>query len=126
MRSRGDQLLDLCRRSRDLDRSLGLYRDVCDLSLNLDSDCLLDRDCQSFPAGSPLLLEYIRESKTQPYSPSRSAPRWSLQCLGRGAPNPRRVAQGSATAQRRHIAIQPHIIVRRRTRSANVRGDAPT
>ena len=48
---------------------------MCDLSLNLDSDCLLDRDCQSFPAGSPLLLEYICESKTQPYSPSRTARR---------------------------------------------------
>ena len=101
MRCRGDQLLDLCRRSRDLDRSLGLYRDVCDLSLNLDSDCLLDRDCQSFPAGSPLLLEYICESKTQPYSPSHSAPRWSLQSLGqwgskhsKPAPRSPRVSHG--------------------------------
>ena len=98
MRSRGDQLLNLCRRSRDLDRSLGLYRDVCDLSLNLDSDCLLDRDCQSFPAGSPLLLEYICESKTQPYSPSRSARRAGLQSLGqwgsKPAPRSPRVSHG--------------------------------
>ena len=82
MRDRGDRLLDqcrrsrdLCRRSRDLDRSLGLYRDVCDLSLNLDSDCLLDRDCQSFPAGSPLLLEYICASKTQALQSPTCIPR---------------------------------------------------
>ena len=67
MRSRGDQLLDLCRRSRDLDRSLGLYRDVCDLSCS-DLDCLslLDRDCHSLRGGCPL-LEYICASKTQAY-----------------------------------------------------------
>ena len=55
---RGDQLLDLWRRSRDLDRSLGLYRDVCDLSCsNLDCHSL-DRDRQS-SRGRSCLLEYI-------------------------------------------------------------------
>ena len=66
---------------------------MCDLSLNLDSDCLLDRDCQSFPAGSPLLLEYICESKTQPYSPSRTARRaGACSALDSGAPVQTRAA----------------------------------
>ena len=69
MRCRGERLLDqcrrrsrdLCRRSRDLDRSLGLYRDVCDLSLNLDCLSLLDLDCHRSRERSRL-LEYINNS----------------------------------------------------------------
>ena len=58
VRSRGDQLLDLWRRSRDLDRSLGLYRDACDLSCS-GLDChSLDRD-RHCSRGRSCLLEYI-------------------------------------------------------------------